>query len=224
MVDWEDSEEEHSQLLDQIIEENLEQMEAGVWAPLPRNAPAPYPSPADLDAWVEAIAGIDEPLPLTPAGAFEDLRTAFDLTRHSFDARRSRSSKLKIAAGFNQFISEFATKAMEKGYPLETIREGLQRLIRPAAGDQQRKPARPTSNQSEDRQVAGAYPSAKTYARDEWIYKNIHLNSYDTLSVKLNKKAKTEKWAIISSRNGLKNAADRHADYHELEKRRFKKH
>ena len=72
--------------------------------------------------------------------------------------------------------------------------------------------------------VAGAYPSAKTYARDEWIYKNIHLNSYDTLSVKLNKKAKTEKWAIISSRNGLKDAADRHADYHKKEKRRFKKH
>jgi hypothetical protein len=81
--------------------------------------------------------------------------------------------------------------------------------------DEQPKPGDP---------VAGAYPSAKTYARDEWIYKNIHLNSCDTLSVKLKKKAKIEKWAIISSRNGLKKAADRHADYHKKEKRRFKKH
>ena len=70
--------------------------------------------------------------------------------------------------------------------------------------------------------VAGAYPSAKTYARDEWIYKNIHLNSYDTLSRGLVEKSKSAKWEIISSRNGFKKAADRYADFHKREHRRFK--
>ena len=41
-----------------------------------------------------------------------------------------------------------------------------------------------------------SYPSPKTYARDQWIYTNIHLNSFDTLSRKLKTKAKTEKWTI----------------------------
>ena len=66
------------------------------------------------------------------------------------------------------------------------------------------------------------YSMPLTYARDKWIYDNIHKNTSDTLSRKLKTKARKEKWQIISSRNGFKKAADRYADFHSLEERRFR--
>lgn len=72
------------------------------------------------------------------------------------------------------------------------------------------------------RKGTGTYSSPQNYARDQWIYDHVHQNSCHTLSLKLKKKAKTEKWTIISSRNGFKKGADRYADFHKMERRRFK--
>lgn len=73
-----------------------------------------------------------------------------------------------------------------------------------------------------DEPPSPTYPNPGTYARDMWIYDSIHRFSCDTLSRKLKEKAKAERWTIISSRNGFKKAADRYADFHKLERRRFK--
>lgn len=69
--------------------------------------------------------------------------------------------------------------------------------------------------------AAKQYPSPQTYGRDKWIYENITSHTCHALSQKLKNRAKQNKWEIISSRNGFKKAADRYADFHTLERRRF---
>lgn len=65
------------------------------------------------------------------------------------------------------------------------------------------------------------YPSPEHYARDKWIYENIACNSFAGLQLKLKAEAKKKKYVVISSRPGLKKAADRYAQYHKFDKRRF---
>ncbi len=67
------------------------------------------------------------------------------------------------------------------------------------------------------------YSNAASYDRDKWIYENIECNSYAGLQLKLKKVAKKYKFDVISSRLGLKKAADKYAEYHNLKKRRFSK-
>jgi hypothetical protein len=66
-----------------------------------------------------------------------------------------------------------------------------------------------------------SYPTPHTYARDKWIYDNIEAHDCHSLSLKLKRVAKRNKWEIISSRNGLKKSADRYADSHGLPRRRY---
>lgn len=66
------------------------------------------------------------------------------------------------------------------------------------------------------------YPVPETLARDKWIYENIECNSLSKLQLKLKEIAKREKFVVINSRPGFKNAADRYADYHKLPHRRFR--
>ena len=89
------------------------------------------------------------------------------------------------------------------------------------AGDDEAEPTKPTAPTKADASREESYPTPQSYGRDKWIYENIGQNTCDTLSRKLREKAKVKKWDIISSRNGFKKAADRYADYHSLEKRRF---
>ena len=65
------------------------------------------------------------------------------------------------------------------------------------------------------------YSSPKLYRRDEWIYKNIHLHDYQTLSEKFKRIASSKKWKLISGRNSFKLAADRYAHFREIAQRRF---
>jgi hypothetical protein len=67
------------------------------------------------------------------------------------------------------------------------------------------------------------YPSPNTYARDKWIYENIQEHTCHSLSLALKEKATTEKWQIISSRNGFKKAANRYAVFRGLPERVFRK-
>lgn len=65
------------------------------------------------------------------------------------------------------------------------------------------------------------YPNPPTYARDKWIYDNMGCNSFRKLQLELKKVASRERFEVITSRYGMKKAADRYADYHQLPKRRF---
>ncbi|MCO6045913.1 hypothetical protein NG895_18595 [Aeoliella sp. ICT_H6.2] len=65
------------------------------------------------------------------------------------------------------------------------------------------------------------YPNPPTYARDKWLYENIESCSFTDLQLKLKQVAKRERFVIITSRPGIKKAADRYATFHQLPVRRF---
>lgn len=66
-----------------------------------------------------------------------------------------------------------------------------------------------------------SYSRPKNYKRDEWIYENIILYDRQTLSELLKEHPSSKKWKIISSRNALKNAAKKYANFHEIEEHKF---
>ena len=123
-------------------------------------------------------------------------------------------------------------------FPLEMQRIGrvgafvqLIELLQPAiAGadeDSHESTIRGGAEDSEKAELAeqskpnGPYPKPATYARDQWIYKNIQSHTCRSLSLALSKRAKKEKWIIIKSRNGLRNAANRYAKHHGLPARGY---
>jgi hypothetical protein len=67
------------------------------------------------------------------------------------------------------------------------------------------------------------YPTPETYARDQWIFENIQNHTCRSLSLELKRQSVPKKWIVISSRNGLKVAADRYANHHGFDPRRFSK-
>jgi hypothetical protein len=68
---------------------------------------------------------------------------------------------------------------------------------------------------------ARRYPTPESYERDMWIYDNIATYTCRTLSAEMKVRGRGRGWRFISSRNSIKEAADRYADFHNLPQRRF---
>lgn len=81
----------------------------------------------------------------------------------------------------------------------------------PATGTAKHKAA--GSNSGASHTTGDPYPTPNNYARDKWIYENIDRYSCAKLSVKLKETGKPHHWALVTSRNGLKDAAKKYAGY-----------
>jgi hypothetical protein len=66
-----------------------------------------------------------------------------------------------------------------------------------------------------------AYPAPQHYARDKWIYEKIATMNYAALSLEIKTISQKNRWDIITSRNGFKDSADRYANFHSLDLKRF---
>lgn len=78
-----------------------------------------------------------------------------------------------------------------------------------------------SDNDEPDQELMASYPTPKNYVRDKWVYDNIQLNDFPTLSKLFKRVAISKKWKKLQSRNSFKYAADRYAKYRKLEQRRF---
>ncbi len=116
----------------------------------------------------------------------------------------------------NDSLHWLVTNGWQSGYEFTAarsrrkLRDLLGRVDSPRADGRTADPTQP-------------YPTPDLYARDKWIYENIQSHTRHSLSLALSKKARIEKWQIISSRNGFKKAANRYAKYHGLPERTFRK-
>lgn len=121
---------------------------------------------------------------------------------------RLRSHLDRIGIGSKPLDGLSLVKRLERDLPTEAV-EAESNCLKAESG---------LTAETQERSV---YEWPKEYENDKWIYENIHIQTFDDLSVNHKIEGNSKHWKVGFSRNQYKARADRFADFHGFIHRRF---